>query len=127
MTAPVDPAPWLPLPTVLAHVGVDAGSAQELDADRARLAAAAYVERTRPDLLKGYDDNGDGTIDRYVYEPTRDVAHAGLLLAARLFARRGTPQGLASFGEFGPGAILRLDPDVERLLGVGRHARPRVG
>lgn len=117
MTAPADPAPWLPLTAVLAHLGVDAGSAQQPDADRARLAAAAYVQRARPDLLSVAG----------VYEPGSDVAHGGLLLAARLYARRGTPQGLASFGEFGPGTILRLDPDVERLLGLGRHARPRVG
>lgn len=107
---------WLPAASVLAHLGVDAGSAQEADAERARLAATAYVERVRSDLLVE-----DG------YAPDPDVAHGALLLAARLYARRSSPQGLASFGEFGPGAIMRLDPDIERLLGVGRYGSPRVG
>lgn len=107
---------WLPAATVYAHLGVDVGSAQQADADRARLAATAYVERVRSDLLDGV-----------TYAPDPDVVHGALLLAARLYARRSSPQGLASFGEFGPGAIMRLDPDVERLLGVGRYGSPRVG
>lgn len=105
MTAPVDPSTvdtWLPLPPD--HTA---------DAHRARVAAAAYVRRVRPDLFAGDAVPTD-----------QAVIYGAQLLTARLWARRGSPTGLASFGEFGPGAILRLDPDVERLLGVGRHSRP---
>lgn len=111
---------WLPLADVLAHVGVAATSGNADDVDRARLAATAYVERLRPDLL-------DTTVTPAVFRATPDVAEGALLVAARLHARKGSPAGLASYGEFGPAAVLRFDPDVERLLSLGRHARPTVG
>lgn len=108
---------WLPLVDVLRQTGADADTPQAAAVDRARLAAAAHVERLRPDLAAGYVA---GAVDA-------DVREGGVLLAARLYARAGSPTGLASFGEFGPSAILRLDPDIERLLGLGRYAPPRVG
>lgn len=107
--------PWLPLEDVLAHLGVPAGSANADVAEAARVAAAAYVQKLRPDLIgpQGYvaDDA---------------VRHGAVLVAARLYARRGSPVGVASFGEFGA-SVPRLDPDAERLLGVGRYAGPQVG
>lgn len=108
---------WLPQLDVLAHLSTPADSPQAADVNRARLAAAAVVEQLRPDL---YDGLGG-------YAATPNVRHGALLLAARLFARKGSPAGLATYGEFGPAAVLRLDPDVERLLRVGRHARPVAG
>lgn len=108
---------WLPLDDVLAQVGAEPASSQAAAADRARLAAAAHVERLRPELVAAYVA---GTVDA-------DVVKGAVLLAARLFSRAGSPTGLASFGEFGPSAILRLDPDIERLLALGRYAPPRVG
>lgn len=119
MTAPADLAaaePWLPLP-------VDVSSSD--GAHGARLAAAAYVRRVRPDLF-GLAADG---VTALTPDPVAhaDVVQAGQLVAARLWARRGSPTGLASFGEFGPGAIRSVDPDVERLLGIGRSAAPVVG
>lgn len=114
---PVDPAPWLPLADVLAELRVTAGTPDAAAADRARVAAASYVERHRRDLLVPV---GDGT----AFAPDAAVRHGALLLAARLYARRSSPAGLASYAEFGPAPVLRLDPDVERLLGLGRHGRP---
>lgn len=114
MTAPADPATletWLPLP---ADVPGSPGS------HGARLAAAQLVRRARPDLF-------DATTVPPTVPTDAAVIYGGQLLTARLWARRGSPAGIATFGEFGPGAILRLDPDVERLLGVGRYAPPRVG
>lgn len=110
MTVPVDPATvdtWLPLP---ADVPPSPG------AHAARAAAAQLVRRARPDLFAAGATPTDAA-----------VVYGGQLLAARLWARRGSPTGLAAFGEFGPAAVLRLDPDVERLLGVGRYSSPRVG
>ena len=48
-------------------------------------------------------------------------------LTARLYARKGTPAGIATFGELGAATILRTDPDVQMLLGLGRYATPRIG
>lgn len=115
---------WLPLAAVLAHVGVSADQPQAAEVDRARLAAAAHVEQLRGDLVTVVID-AQGTVVSFDAQP--QVLFAATLLAARLFARRSSPTGLASYGEFGPAAVLRLDPDVERLLGVGRYAPPRVG
>lgn len=113
---------WLPAEDVKRHLGVSAGaSAEELaSVETARKAAATYVEKQRPDLLTLVGD-----VETYV--PTPDVFEGALLVAARLHARKGSPAGLASFGEFGPAAVLRFDSDVERLLSIGRYAPPRIG
>lgn len=115
---------WLPQDVVLAQLGADVGAGNLPAVQAARLAAIAYVERVRPDLLTVVVTGGGTTVS---WEGGPDVQLGAAMLAARLYARRSSPQGLASFGEFGPGAILRLDPDVERLLGTGRHARPALG
>jgi hypothetical protein len=49
------------------------------------------------------------------------------MLAARLFRRRNTPDGVAAVGDLGPVYIQRNDPDVALLLGVGSHTAPAVG
>jgi hypothetical protein len=110
------PWAWLPLPDVLDHLTLEAdpGDGQ---VERARAAAAAYVERVRPDL----DWSAEG------FDPGPDIREGGILLAARWHARRSSPAGLASYAEFGPADVPRLDVDVERLLGIGRNAPPRIG
>lgn len=124
MPKPLTDGAWLPLDAVLRQLAlpVDQVDPQRAEADEARLAAAAQVERMRPDLVVVA---ADGTASLPVADP--DVVKGALLLAARLYARKGSPQGLASYGDFGPAPVSRLDPDIERLLGVGRYARPAVG
>lgn len=123
---PTEPAPelhpWLPQAAVLSWLQLDAGDTLAAVAEWCRKAAAAYCERQRADLV--VVDVAAGTA---TFTATDDVVMAGLIAAARLYARRSTPTGLASFGEFGASDILRLDPDVARLLGTGRHAGPRIG
>lgn len=41
---------------------------------------------------------------------------AVLMLARRLLKRRGTPEGVADFGDSGVVLIQRLDPDIEALI-----------
>lgn len=124
-----DPFPWLPLADVLDRLQLDGTSAHADSVDRARKAAAAYCERMRADLVVStVDSDGDGVLDSVpVYQPTSAVVEAGHLIAGRLYARRNSPAGLASFAEFGPADILRFDPDAAMLLGIGRHATPKVG
>lgn len=141
---PPEPAPvrhaWLPLRDVgtpaddtytaglLTWLQVDGGVTSPLAgvAELCRRAAARYCERQRPDLFPT-------ALDAITGEPVTtfagddDTVMAGLILAARLYARRSSPAGLASFGELGAAEVLRLDPDVGRLLGTGRHATPAVG
>lgn len=117
MTTPEDPYPWLPLDSVLTWVGGAAVGANSEAIDRARKAAAAYCESQRRDLFP----RGQITA-----EAPSDVVMAGTLATARLYARKGSPVGLASYAEFAT-AVLSYDPDVERMLSVGRYGKPGVG
>ncbi len=45
-----------------------------------------------------------------------EITEATLLLAARLFKRKDSPGGVASFGDFGPVRISNIDVDVTNLL-----------
>lgn len=81
--------------------------------ESATAAAAAYVESVRPDLITEAD----------LYQPTASVKHGAAMLAARLYERRGALLGVApSAGYEEAATILRQDPDIERLLGIGRAA-----
>ncbi len=116
MTTPEDPYPWLPLDVVIEWIGSQA-AANSPAIDRARLGAAAYVEANRRDLFPR------GAVTT---EAPSDVVMAGCLAAARLYARKGSPAGLAAYAEFAT-AVLSRDADVERMLGIGRYAKPAVG
>lgn len=122
-----DPYPWLPLPEVLAWLQVDAADELAAVVDRVRKSAADYCEGQRPDLVVDVLDVDGVTVIGQSFTATDKVVQAGILAAARLYARRSSPAGLASYGEFGAAEVLRLDPDVSRLLGVGRYAPPAVG
>lgn len=50
------------------------------------------------------------------------------LLAARMYRRKDSTEGVVAFGqEMGPAYVSRHDPDVAILLGLGEYATPRVG
>lgn len=44
------------------------------------------------------------------------VAEACLLMSARVYRRRQSPEGVIGFGDFGPIRVSRIDPDVAVLL-----------
>lgn len=113
-------APWLTPALVVGQlpgVELDGGGALPADVETHRAAAGDYVERQRRDLF--VDVGGVPT-----FTPPASVLLGAVMIVARLAARKGSPQGLASFGEFGPAAVLRLDPDIERMCGIGRSAKP---
>lgn len=110
---------WLPASDLLGYLKVAAGSENESTVELCRVAACRVVERVRRDLKLST-----------VTDPTQvgeDVRHGTILLAARLYARKGSPQGIATFGELGASTILRTDPDIGLLLGIGRYGKPAVG
>ncbi|KAA1380518.1 hypothetical protein [Aeromicrobium fastidiosum] len=49
------------------------------------------------------------------------------LLAARVFARRNSPEGVAMMGTDGAVYVQRNDPDVAMMLQLGSHAKPAIG
>lgn len=113
---PEDGYAWFPKADVIAVVSAPDDARLEL----ARRAAAAYVERVKPALV--WVDAARADVPDTVWE-------GAILMLTRLLARRGSPQGLAEFaGELGTAArVVGTDPDVERMLGTGRYAKPQVG
>ena len=105
-------AEWLPAAEFAAWLNDDEAAVETL-----RLEIADYVEDRRRDLL----DPVTGT-----FAATPRIVLAAKLMGARLKARKGSPAGVVTFAEFGPAEVLRYDPDLERMLGVGRYARPRA-
>lgn len=57
-----------------------------------------------------------------VFTPDADVILGAIMLAARNYARRGTPLGVTGYSEFGTGQIMRHDPDIARKLKLGSFA-----
>ncbi len=49
------------------------------------------------------------------------------LLAARLYRRRNSPEGIAGMGVDGAVYVQRNDPDISMLLKIGNSRRPAVG
>lgn len=47
---------------------------------------------------------------------TPEVQEAIILLAARLYKRRQSPEGVAGWGDLGVVRIITSDPDISRLL-----------
>jgi len=55
------------------------------------------------------------------------LVQGSTMLAARLFRRRNTPDGVSAFADLTPVYVQRNDPDVALLLNLGPWARPAVG
>lgn len=104
---------------VLTWVKVDADSPKADIVERCRQAAAEYIEDERQDLFD--------TEVPPVFQATPRIVQAGLLATARLYDRVGTASGVAFSELGGAGLILRHDPDIDRLLGIGPFAKPSVG
>lgn len=85
-------------------------------------AAVAFVQRVR----KG-DFNFTGDSESKLPEPTADLVLGTLRLAGRWHMRRRSPDALVDMGELGLSRIAGTDPDIDRLLRIGRHQKARVG
>lgn len=56
-----------------------------------------------------------------------NVERGAVMMAGRLFRRRESPAGVAAFGDMGAVYVMRNDPDVAMLLGLGSWSAPGVG
>lgn len=81
-------------------------------------AAAGYVERVRSELWTAGDPLADPPVAP-VFEPTPEVLLGSAMLAHRWYSRRASPLGVTGYAELGSSGILRYDPDIARLLGLG--------
>lgn len=60
-------------------------------------------------------------------EWTADTAAGATMLAGRLYQSRNAPLGAAGFDAMGGVVVTRTDPELARLLRIGRFLPPRTG
>ena len=90
--------------------------------ERALESAVSFVERVRRGDF-AFDD--DAATD--LPSPTADVRLGTLMLARRWFMRADSPDGMVAMTEQGTASVVANDPDIARLLRLGRHAKARLG
>lgn len=113
-------ATWLDAGDVVTAIGDDLADQVNTAALQTWCDAARdFVEERRPDLW--VDTDADGTVDDY--QPTPAVKSGTALLAYRLYQRRKSPLGVMGVTNDQASGILRDDPDIEKLLGIGRRRR----
>lgn len=113
---------WLTATEVAAHADVAGTPADPgVSLTNACAAAEAFVERVRKDLSwPATGEAGDFT-------PPKDVKLGALMLAWRWYQRRNTPLGMIVSPTGDPIEMLRDDPDIARLIGLGSSGGFRFG
>ncbi|MEV6879550.1 hypothetical protein [Amycolatopsis sp. NPDC051128] len=81
-------------------------------------AAVTFVQRVRSDVDYRPNPLPDAKI------PDADLVLGTLRLAGRWFTRRRSPEALVDMGEMGSARVPSFDPDIERLLCIGRFRGP---
>lgn len=107
---------WLEPSTVTAVLGSAMSDQLEDDSLEAIVPGVrGWVEEKRPDLLIG--DGEDPEV--FTFTPTPQVVLGAAFLVYRLYARRTTPLGVVGSSDDGYAGIIREDPDIARLIGIG--------
>lgn len=92
------------------YLGVPpAGAPDQLAMTRAADAVSAWCQR-----------HGLVAVDPVPSEVDGDVGLGAIMLAARWYGRRSSVNGIAGFGDVGVAYVMRNDPDVAALLGIGK-------
>jgi hypothetical protein len=116
-------------PPTLAEFKIDLKIDPNDTRDDARLttdlaAAVSFVERVRPDFE--YDPLDPAQFGKPA--PNADTRLGTLRLAGRWNLRRRSPDGMIAVSqEMGSARVPSFDPDIDRLLRLGRHQKARVG
>lgn len=109
-------------PPSLETLKTDMGVTDTRDDERLQMvldAAVSFVERARAGEF-----NFAGDLGSDLPEPNSDLQLGTIRHAGRLHTRRKSPEMVISGGEFGSTRIPSVDPDIERLLGIGRFRGP---
>ncbi len=117
-------AEWLTEAQALALIALTDDDVEGTAFGGALEAARDYVEGKRPEL---FVPGADPDVDPPVFTPDNAVKLGTAMLAHRWYERRTSPLGAAQYTEFGGSTILRYDPDIGRLLGIGTEGRFRFG
>jgi len=111
---------WLDSETVKAVLGADiSGDIDDASLQQMCDGTRSYVEDKRKDLFVAAPVETDPP----VFTPTPSVTLGAALLAYRFYSRRTSPLGVIGFTEDGAQGLLREDPDIAKLLGIGRFGR----
>lgn len=114
---------WVKLDDLKSELGIElADTRDDVQLTRVLDAAIAFVERVRNGQ---FDFAGDVLSD--LPAPTADLKLGTLMLARRWHTRRRSPDGLVQMAELGSARVSSFDPDIDRLLRIGKHARAVVG
>ena len=111
-------------PPSLANLQADLGFVDQLDAEvlQDQLdAAVAFVERVHA----GSFDFGDESPESELPEPDADMFLGTLRLAGRWYTRRRSPEGLIEMVAMGSGRVPSFDPDIDRMLRIGKYVPAR--
>lgn len=74
------------------------------------------------DALPSIDRTGDEG-----REWAANTTLGAIMLAARLYKRRNSPNGVEAFSEIGTTYVSRYDSDIARMLHIEQFRRPRIG
>lgn len=110
---------WLEPSIVTAMLG--SGLSGQIDTDALATIVPGvrdYVESKRRDLVA---TDPDTLVETFEAPPRVQLGAA--MLAWRIYDRRRTPSGLLGSSDDGYAGILRDDPDIARLLGIGYSGR----
>lgn len=113
---------WPPtLDDLKTDMGIDLPDTRD-DAELSKClnAAVSFVERVRAD---GYNFSGDLASTLPDPATAEDLQLGTLRLAGRWHTRRRSPDGLVQMAELGASRVPGFDPDIERLLCIGRFAK----
>lgn len=67
------------------------------------------------------------TVKGFDHDYSDAEKQGAVMLAARLYRRRNSPDGVQTNGQEGTVYVMRTDPDVAMLLELGPYKRPKVG
>ena len=108
---------WLGLPATDAALE-DATTATNAYVGRLGLPTVARMV----DGIAVLDDAGNPILD-----PAPDTVLGAKMLAARLYRRRNSPNGVEAITDAGTSFVARYDSDISRLLRLDGYAGPRIG
>ena len=116
-------AEWVALADLKSQMGIaDDDTRDDVVLERSLSAAVAFVERVHKGRYN-FADDPTSTLPA----PTGDIVLGALMLARRFKVRGNSPDGVIQLQEMGTARVASFDPDIDRLLRLGRHARAVVG
>jgi hypothetical protein len=97
----------------------DADTRDDEDNETQLKAAIAFVEDVHEGRFDFADESGSE-----LPRPGKQMVLGAIRLAVRWRTRRRSPDALIVAGELGGARVPTFDPDIERMLQIGRFAPP---